>query len=391
MRSLIQFGLVGLLASSVAHAAEPTNIARMTLGYTYFNRPGADQAAHDADLADCMTLAQDLQSLDKQIGNDKGIAGALITGGAQKGVASAGTENCMVVRGWRVVRLQHSEGSALARLSLADLTARIIPWIGAENPHGEIVRIWSNDAARASTTRYAIRPAHTEEQRLSVRIRLTEPTAVPLPTAAPAVAAVKLDPKWNTKPLKLEELQTVPPYAMTVVIRIKGISMRNGTGLGFARIGPDKTRMPSQDDQAPDYFNPAAGTLFAKKEGNWIQASLPPGRWRLSAMGGMPAVDFCLGGPSFEGRAGEVIYLGDYDLASEDFGPDLSLDPVKAYLAGQPAAAQSIRPAVFTNGATGKCIFSIIYAIEMKDRPFDPTYRWGSAAVSAPATPSPAR
>lgn len=367
-----------LATPAIAQTAAPVvNIAQMTMGYTYFNRPGADLAALDHDLAECMTLARDARSLDAMIGNG-GIVGTMITGAAEKGVAASGTENCMVVRGWRVVQLPDAEGAALAALSLNDITRAMTPWIGAQTPQGTVVRVWGNDASRASTNRYAIRPAYADGRQLSLRIRTSDPTSTAAPPPGLAAKPPTLDPKWPKKPLKVAEIPGAPPESVVVVTHIRGISMRNGTGLLFARMGPDPDKSPSLTDHAPDLFNPATGAMFAKKEGNWFVFAVPPGRWRISAMGGLPAVDFCLGGPSFEAKAGEIVYAGSFDLGAEDTGPDLSLEAARTFLAGVPQA-QQIRAAEYTNGARGQCFQSILYAFEIKGAPFQPGYTWGGA------------
>jgi hypothetical protein len=84
-----------------------------------------------------------------------------------------------------------------------------------------------------------------------------------------------------------------------------------------------------------------------------------------------------------------VVFAGTFDLGAQDIGPDMSLEPVKTWLAGQPAAA-TIRPAVYTNGSVGACGgIGTIYALEIKGAPFEPNYRWGSrAGLSADGAPN---
>ena len=52
------------LACGAAHAAdaEPHNLGKMTPGYSYFNRPGATVAAHDSDVAYCLSQALNVRS-----------------------------------------------------------------------------------------------------------------------------------------------------------------------------------------------------------------------------------------------------------------------------------------------------------------------------------------
>ena len=300
----------------------------------------------------------------------------------------------MVVHGWRVVRLSDSEGAALAAVSAAELTTRLTPWIGAQTPHGEIVRAWGNDAAKASTTRFAIRPDHTNDGQLSLKL-VTEATLKQFIVSEPPRAkAPTLDPKWPRKSLKPEQVAGAPPETGVIVFHLVGMSMHNGVALAFNREGPQKDLAPAIVDHAPDSVLVAVGLLFAKKEGNFVAYALPPGRWRLLGMGLIPMINFCLGSPSFEVKAGEVVYAGSFDLGAEDLGPDLSLGRARAWLAGQPAAA-TIRPAVYTNGSLGQCGPNSLYALEIKGAPFEPGYSWGGAATNgtiaspAPTAPSP--
>ena len=172
---------LALSPSTMAQTAEPpeVTIGHMTLGYSYFNKPGADLKTHDADVAACAAEAARTISFDEQLhtGAGQGIVGAIIgsyvESAAHRGAAASGLENCMVVRGWRVVKLPDAEGQVLAKLPAADLTARLAPWVGATTPHGDVVRVWGNDAANGANRRYSIRPDHTNDGQLS----LTEATS----------------------------------------------------------------------------------------------------------------------------------------------------------------------------------------------------------------------
>lgn len=386
----------------VAHA-EPVNLSRMTLGYTYFNRSGADLAAHDKALTDCLVDASKVHSVDEQLNdNSMGVLGNIIAGAladaAHRGVLAAALENCMVVNGWRVVHLPDDEGATLAKLPASELAQRLAPWVGADVPHGDIVRIWGNDAVKGATDRFVLRPAHTNNGQLSLKaasggnLRAAAKKAdapVVMAAAAPASSAAKpskpapLDPKWPKKPLKPGELATAPPEAGIVLVDIKGLSFHNGQALLFARQGPDKHTPASSIDHGPDQFAIGVGLLFAKKDGNIMAFAVPPGRWRIAGQaGGLIMVSYCLGAPSFELKAGEVIYAGTFDFGADVIGPDLSLAPAKAWLAGQPAA-ETIKPAVYTNGATGECGPNYIYALEVSGAPFEPGYVLGSAAPLA--------
>ena len=84
--------VAGMLAVGPAGAAPPAkaapeadvgvHLSRMTMGYTYFNRPGATATEHDAEVKACAAEASWTRSYDEVInkGAGMGIAGALIRG-----------------------------------------------------------------------------------------------------------------------------------------------------------------------------------------------------------------------------------------------------------------------------------------------------------------------
>lgn len=293
----------------------------------------------------------------------------------------------MVVRGWRVVKLPDDEGAALAKLAPADLSARLAPWIGADMPHGEVVRVWENDAANAAHKRYSLRPDHMNDGQLS----LAEATGGNLHQFKEAAIKVDstrdvLDAKWPKKPLAADKLAQAPDGSAILLVQIKGLGLRNGVGVILNRQGTVKDVAPSRSDHGPDFLMATKGTLFAHKDGDIFAFAAPPGRWRVYGLvGGGPVLNFCLGSPAFEVKAGEVVYAGSFDLSASDIGPDLDLTPAKAWLGSHPQA-QSVRPAVYVNGSLGTCGNNAIYALEVKGAPFEPGYAWGGARLANAAT-----
>jgi hypothetical protein len=128
----------------------------------------------------------------------------------------------------------------------------------------------------------------------------------------------------------------------------------------------------------------AAKYLFAHQKMTAIV--VPPGRWRIYGLGLSPILNLCLGSPSFEIKAGEIVYAGEFDLSRDDVSPNLDLAPAQAWLAGQ---NRKITPAAYANGSLGPCGDNSIYALEFKDAPFEPGYAWGSRAAAP--TPAAAR
>lgn len=366
------------------------HLARMTLGFTYYNRVGATLGEHDTDVEACVGQAASTRSFDEVINNgaSMGLAGAIIGGVMQNaywhGTVGAGLENCMVVRGWRVVRLADADGQALAALQQADLREKLDAWIGAESPPGEVVRLWANDAANAAIPRFAIRPAHTNDGQLSLKAATGKILPDVEKPAPPPAAKVTLDKTWARKPLKPAEIGQARPDAGVLIARIAGVSGRNGNGVWFGRPGPDPLTTAASVDHAPDVAGFFVGTLFAKEEGNFLILQVPPGRWRMSGLGVAPILNLCLGSPSLEVKAGEVIYLGSFDFSASALGPDLELAPVRTLLAGLPSAG-TVKPASYVNGSTALCGDPGMYAFEVPGAPFERGYAFGGARAAVVA------
>jgi len=380
-----------LAAEAAPAAPQQVNISEMTRGYTYYNRPGADWAAHDKDLVDCAVEAAKTRSVDDQINNGayNGIAGMLIGqafGNAyNRATFAAALENCMVVKNWRVVQLPDAEGKAILATGAYNIREKIGPWIGADQPYGAIVRVWNNDAAHASTHRYELRPGRKVDGSLSL-VAISETPYTPAPQADlfDRTQRTTLDKKWPLRWMKPTELGRGPAEGGVVIVHIQGMSFTNGIGVSFMRMGPDASTPASFVDHAPDLLSAFVPLLGAKKEGKYLALVVPPGRWRIAGMGIMPVVNFCLGAPSFEVKPGDVIYAGSFDMGGAELGPDLNLDGPRAWLAGAPQAA-TLKAAEYTNGWTISCGDNSIYALEIPGAPFREGYTWGGAARAAPA------
>jgi len=384
----------------------------MTFGYTYYNRPGADLTTHNAEVTQCVSEALKTVSASHVMGlpgtyvvlEGAGFAAGAAMGGASylmardripsadNTVRAAALEDCMVVRGWRVVQLSDDEGGALAALSQEGLVKRLTPWVGAVHPHGGIVRSWDNDAAHGSTIRYAFGPAFFEEGQLGLRLATGQASIKypdkPVDAAATSVAhqdnAADIDGRWTRTPLTVDQLADPPPGGAILIVRYAGRSLSKKDRLVFQRLTNPGAEAP--DDHGPDVIEPAPVGGRSKALGPFLAYAVPPGRWRIAAMGGLPYIDFCFGAPAFDVSAGDVVYAGTFDFAAADIGPDMSLAPVTAFLAGAPAAAK-LRPAAYVNGSRARCSDTVLYAFEIKGAPYEPGYTWGGAAAAMQAPP----
>ncbi|MDB5430522.1 MAG: hypothetical protein JWP35_1638 [Caulobacter sp.] len=393
---------LGLGVGSVARAelpppragVGPLNLSLMTPGYSYFNRAGADMALHNADVAACMKDAGTVKSLEELTtppGAMGGISGIIEHGmmnNQHRAVFAAALENCMVVRGWRVVAVTDEEGIKLAALPAGELVAQLAPWVGAAEPHGRVIRSWKNEAARASTIRTSTRADRLDRGQLSLLAATGSDLSSLSSSGFPGYRKIPLDPKWPLGRMKPAEIAaTTPAEGGVVIASLAHMSGRNGFGLYLERVGPPGVERPSSMDHAPDIVALSAASLFAKPTGVLVALVVPPGRWRIRGIPGpILELNFCFGAPAFEVKAGEVIYAGAFDLGAEDLGPDMNPAPALAWLAGQPAAA-ALKPAVWTNGVIGTCTGSALYALEFKDAPFEPGYLWGSRAATPAVSP----
>ncbi len=390
MKSGLLTALAALFASQTV--AAPSNLATMTLGYSYFNRPGADMAAHDADVKACASEASKTQSIDEAAGIPAptgkplqdaiaGIVSAELSLAYHHGVVGASLENCMVVRGWRVVLVPEEIAKPYAALSQKDLSNLLSGWVGAENPpHGIIVRSWANEAASGSTVRFAMRPAHTNEGQLSLKAAtggtLTQFDSVPADDAevffqTGAVVA---------KPIKPDGIASAPADAAILVVGVKG----NGASIHFQRVGKDPSKPASLQDDRVDTV--IVSTRRVQGKSGLMVVAVPSGQWRIESFVGARPLAFCLGAPSFTLKPGQVVYAGTFDLAGEDLGPDLSLDSPRAFLGNQ-AASGALAAAEYRNGSLGACGGGAIFALEIKGAPFEPGYAWGGAAPQTVSLP----
>jgi hypothetical protein len=101
---------------------------------------------------------------------------------------------------------------------------------------------------------------------------------------------------------------------------------------------------------------------------------------------GLFTVSLCLGAPSFEVAAGEVVYAGSFDPASatNNIGPEMTLEPYRAVFPALSGLGEKMRPASYVNGSTGQCHGAYMYALETVGRPFAEGYALGSKALPAP-------
>ncbi|HEX4197107.1 MAG TPA: hypothetical protein VHZ26_06660 [Caulobacteraceae bacterium] len=374
--------------------ADPVNLTREAGSDTYLNRPGADMATHDRELRECMVLAANSSQSAIYV-YQPSLLGAVVAGAVTGAIAGAqdnaavrtNSENCMIVRGWRVVQLPADEAQAIAKLDRAGQAAKLKNWVGADTPHGVILRQWGNDAAVGGTVKFE-RGALLGHASLDFTARDTSSDQPPpkLDTAQ-SWLSVQLG---NARELHGADLDTLPTNHALVIIQIKGTGIRNGDTLIFRRTGQDMNRPARTDDKLPD-------TLWAHdnwiwhKSGQWYAFEAPPGRWRIDTLTGLGSqiyMSFCLGAPYFDVKAGDVVYAGTFDLSAERPGPDLSLSAAKDWLGAHSVVASALKSAPYVNGSRGRCGGTYIYAYEVPGAPYMDDYGWGGADSSQGGPPA---
>jgi hypothetical protein len=377
MRWIALATCLGLSLWTAAATAAPIDLSRTSGPNTYFNRPGANLAIHDLELRECLVMASAArQPQGTAVGLN--VMGAVVTQGlldAQaeyKSVVAIGanTENCMVVRGWRVVQVTADTAETVARLNQPDLAAWLRPRVGAASPPGIVLRQWSNALTDRATVRFR---AEAWSGTLSLSLRALDRShdpQLPKPSGYTAWGA-----KDAARVLKADELATAPSNEAVIIFRITGAGYRTGSGLTFRRD------TATGGDGQPTVFegNVDIGNF---QNAQWFVFRAQPGRWRIESFSVARdafVVNLCLGSPSFEARAGDVIYAGAFDYAAQSLEPDLSLDPLRQWLGNH--WTDRVRPAAYVNGDRSPCAGTYIYAYEIDGAGYQPGYNWGGAGA----------
>jgi hypothetical protein len=371
--SLVAASLVAATAPPALAGADAALMNRASGGYVYFHRAGASMAEHDAAVEACAHEAS--QTEEPYLAP---VIGGLLT---QMAVAStraakhrklneaqfaANLENCMVARGWEVARLDEAEGKAVAALAQPQQAAALAPWVGAAQPHGQVVRRYAPVAAIGWNSKL-------DENHWPWSLSLT----AGVHDLSRLVASDAERPaNWRT--LQVGGARTVAaPGTSAIVVRVMATTPVSNAWT-FVRLDA-----PAAGTELPGLtaFSVARQDKEPGGAKTYVIAA-PPGRWRLQGVG---ATSFCLGAPAFDVGAGEAVFAGAFD-ASAPYAPDLDMGPAQGELADAALAAR-LKPARWTNGESFPCGVlrpKAVYLLEIPDAPFVPGYRAGSRAA-APA------
>lgn len=368
--------LTSIASVGAAATADPTLGAT---GYTYFNRPGAAAADYDHDLTDCIaTSVAGFQEgrLGKE-GKVETTATPLFYSGlipdlqfsmANQARLQVSLQNCMTVAGWRVMRIEEAEGEALWKQSPLEIGRQLAAWVGAERPPGEMVRSYENDADRRGTVVFALRPLPQVFLR-SLSLRAFDSSRLDVhPTKGLRLSDETS--KSTARQLDLAAAQSVSPTEALVIFSSSGKSASKYDFFDVRRFGPSPDVHAWDVDGRHDEFFMFTGwrrPTLAEGDRKVYAVSLPPGRWRIFSRS---TLQLCLGAPAFEARAGDVIYLGHFDLNAETLAPEMKLDGVPASLPLSIEQRARLRPADWTNGERWPCYPAVaIFAMEFPGFP----------------------
>lgn len=375
----IAFALAMTAAASPAFAG--ANLTQPSAGYTYFHKEGADLAIHDGELHACSAQAAKLDQPDFHGIDGGGFLIGLIAEraliAAMNGVETrrglmANLENCMVARGWSVVRVADADGRAIVKLGREATRARLAGMVGAPGIEGQIVRAFDNDAAKGDTTMFG---KAGPIDRTSLSILALPPVAAGAEPAIPAETAKPLNlprtarPPFPTAP---EAVASLPKGSAVVVVRLGGTT---GRSVIFERVGPTLDS-PAWTDGLPATFTATASFKVPKGQTSadkTLAFVVPEGRWRIAAMSkGETKTSFCLRSPAFDVASGEVVFAGAFQLDAEDAAPRTDTASAQLALATAPALAGKVRPAAYVNGYEGWCHGTYLYAYEVPGAPSAP-------------------
>ena len=276
---------------------------------------------------------------------------SVIAGSANDQGSSANIENCMVVKGWRVIRLPDAEGLAFSHLDHGVQSDKLKDWIGMDPPHGQVARIWNNDIS--NTAGFELKRAgYFGNTSLSLLMISDQKIPRYVPPNNPR-------PHLTLGGLSEKQLGATSKDAAIVVIGLKDISYSHGYALFFEREKDE-----SQQSEPSDI-------LFGGTKNTYFVYSIKPGKWRMLGLGsGLTSLSLCLGSPEFELRAGQVIFMGTFDVYGPDIGPDMSLEPAKSFLGKWPDLQRRLSAAQWNNGSHAPCENELnmqnIYALEFK-------------------------
>ncbi len=373
----MKFAVVAaVLSLSATPALAQIDFTTTSKGYTYFHKPGADIAAHDADLKTCLQVARNLTT-----GGQSLNAAAPLLDGMHSAFAEAGnTESCMVVHGWDVRQVEDAKGAAMAGLSREARHAELAGMIGAVPGQDRRIRTFDNDLTHPGNT-WQGRSWGGGGTSLSVtslgKFDYEEPRKLrKLPKTA-----------WPLTPLSAGQIAKLPPEASVIVVRAEAVKGRAAL-FQFNRVGPNPD-IPGWIDGDPATFSfGPVGALGSSNDHVWV-FRVKPGKWRYQGLVSVYGLTTtCLGAPAFEIKPGEALFAGNFRFGGEPQAiPDMDMAPLTtANLKDGGKLLSRLKPVSYVNGSVERCRGAYGYALEIPGAPFEGGYTLGSRARPAATT-----
>ena len=326
----------------------------------FYNKPGATRAQYDADWQECRLIARGSRTPAGTIpyyynpavispvaagvgGAIGGLIGAAIAEGAQR---RANRRNCLLIRGWRLVKAPGETAARVSAMSDADRGAYFNSIVGAPTVDGEI----------------------TERKSFSMAPEAVGDVSGPVSGPDALFFGKKVD---TSAPL---QLATDEGAVVVATRRPDGPSAGRFVRLALARYDRKTSDLIYQPrdwkktgDKTTYNREVASGN---RKAGYEVQVvKLTPGDYVITgASVGGPLImsTNCFGAPTFHVGAGEILYLGDFipvwGAAGADgkklygLGYASRIEDSRRLLSGaQPQLAAAMKPATIENGATYAC------------------------------------
>lgn len=218
--------------------------------------------------------------------------------------------------------------------------------------------------------------------------------ALALALAAPAAAGPLLTAVAPDKPLP-----ALKPGEAMVVVRYFATGMAGDNRVTFYRLDPATGAIVTGADGKPEGFKATfTYTVFGGAKGAKVPRVLivPAGRYVMASrtFNGQLTDSFCFGAPRFDLAAGDIAYLGDYEVVAGRKAPDRELrnalvpssdlagaraDLVKLY----PAEAGRLAEWQPTNGTAIPCDGDEFTAYAVPGAAGDPVVPLGAQAPAA--------
>ena len=412
MRTLRIAGLT-LAAAVISNAAGAASLTGSSPGFHYFYKQGATMDEHDAALVDCAVRLRAMVNGSNTFipapatgggfaaGALAGLVGGIVDGNEERQGAAANTEGCMAIKGWSVIALTDDEGKAMEQPDdPATIREKLRPLVEAPSPKGSVLRgPFANELAVGD---FAVGPARDlEEISISVRAAKDQTEAAikaagELKQPKPVLPDGAKKPKIG-KPLANAEIAAADPDKAYIAVRMIGrkSTMAKAVSLAFKRLAPDGSEIIYDGAVITIEVGSKAtnkGTIAGEKYQDYV-FDVPPGRWKFSEITQFRyGAALCFGAPVVEVVAGDAIFVGAMHLEGEGGYPiESKIEIGKEILAANPALAEKVKAAEWTNGYTSDCFGSYAYAYEIPGAPFiDMNALAGGAVPATDEAPLPA-